>query len=318
MQAKRVAVIGASGFIGSHLTELLVKEGAEVLAVARSLRRLARLSEIADCRVCSADIQDREAIGAALHRFRPETVFHLASNTDAAESFQQMAGSLEANAIGTTNLLEAAARAGAGLFVYGDSCKVYGNGPVPYRCEQADAPVCSYAVGKAAGWRLCLVAGAFTGMNVCGLRPTFAYGPRQSRNLISYVEECVRRGDPVRLMGGAQTRDPIYVEDLARAFVCAATQPGARGCVVPVGGGEEIGVAVLSRRIVRMLGSDVEVVADAEAPRPTETWRSWCDNSDARALLGWAPAVSLEQGLRRTLGAAARFRERLSEVGESV
>jgi UDP-glucose 4-epimerase len=150
---------------------------------------------------------------------------------------------------------------------------------------------------------LCLIASGFTDMQVCGLRPTFAYGPRQNPNLITYVQQCVRREHPVRLMGGSQTRDPIYVEDLARAFVAAAFTPAARNCALPVGGGCEISVADLSRSVVRLLDGDIDVIPEAEPPRRTEIWRSYCDNAEAGALLGWSPNVSLEEGLTRTLRA---------------
>jgi UDP-glucose 4-epimerase len=288
------------------LSELLVREGADVLAVARRLPLLERLSELAGgCRTASADVRDRDSVGRALREFKPEVVIHLASNADGEESFRHAAEAIDLNITGTANALEAAHLAGAGVFVYADSCKVYGNGPTPYRQAQPDAPLCSYAVGKSAGWRVCLVASGFTGMQVCALRSTFAYGPRQNPNLITYVRDCVEGRRPVRLMGGAQTRDPIYVEDLARAFVLASVTPRAWGLALPVGGGSEIGVADLSRRIVGLLDGGVEVVPDAEPPRSTEMWRSYCDNLEAGEILGWQPKVSLTEGLIRTLRADA-------------
>jgi UDP-glucose 4-epimerase len=302
MAGRKVAVIGATGFIGSHLTEHLVRCGACVLAVARTTGRVANLKDVAgDCRFRTADIRHPESIRPVLAEFKPEMVFHMASDVDGDESFAHMTASIETNAIGTANVLEAAARAGSGVLIYADTCKVYGNGAVPYRQAQPEAPVCSYAIGKAAGWRLCLLAAAATGMGVRAVRSTSAYGPRQGRSLIAYVRECVRRGTPVKLMGGSQTRDPIHVDDLVRAFLAAAGEAGPWGCVVPVGGGCEISVADLCRWIVRLLGGGVEVVPDAFQPRTTEIWRTYCDNAEARQMLGWSPLVSLEEGLRWTL-----------------
>jgi UDP-glucose 4-epimerase len=299
---RRVAVIGATGFIGSHLTAMLAREHADVLAVARHASRLEWLSKsCGGCRTASADIRDCGSIGRALREFRPDVVYHLASNADAEDDFRLAEESIRVNIAGTANTLEAAHRAGAAVFVYADSCKSYGNGPTPYRQAQPDAPLCSYAVGKSAGWRLCQVASGFTGMSVSALRPTFAYGPRQNPNLLTYVQECVRRGRPVRLMGGSQTRDPIYVEDLARAFALAATTPAAWGIALPLGGGSEITVTEISKRVVRLLDANIEVIADAETPRRSEIWRSYCDNAEARAILGWRPKVSLTEGLIRTL-----------------
>ncbi len=306
LSGRRMAVIGATGFIGSHLTEHLIRSGARVLAVAHTTRRLANLAAVAkDCRFALGDIHVRETICPALADFKPEVVFHLAADVDAEESFPHIAASVRSNAAGALNAIEAAWAAGAGLFVYADSCKVYGNGPVPYRESQPDAPVCSYAIAKAAGWRICLLVSKMTGMAVCGLRSTFVYGPRQNPNLVTHVWDCVRRGAPVELLGGAQTRDLLYVEDIARAYAAAACEPEAWGHAVPVGGGSERTVASLCREIVRAAGGDVEVIEGARQPRLTEIWRSYCDNADAGRLLRWAPRVSLQEGLARTFEAAA-------------
>jgi UDP-glucose 4-epimerase len=302
---RRVAVIGATGFIGSHLTGFLVRAGASVLAVARN-RRLDNLAAVAaDCRFAPADIRDRERLCATLAAFRPETVFHLAADVDAPESFEHMRASLAGNAMGTAHVLEAAANAGAETLVYADSCKVYGNGPTPYREAQPDAPLCSYAMGKAAGWRLCQLASSMTGMAVCSLRSTSAYGPRQNPNLITHVRDCARRGVPVRLMGGSQTRDMLYVDDLVRAFAAAAAEPAAWGHAIPVGGGVERTVVEICREVVNALGASIEVIADAQEPRLTEIWRSYSDNAEAAELLGWSPEVGLREGLSRTLEPAA-------------
>lgn len=301
LSGRRVAVIGATGFLGSHLTERLVRDGASVLAVARN-RRLGNLAAVAsDCRFAPADILDRERLCAALGAFRPQTVFHLAADVDAPESFAHMRASIAGNATGTAHALEAAANAGAETFVYADSCKVYGNGPVPYREAQPDAPLCSYAMGKAAGWRLCQLASAMTGMAVCSLRSTSAYGPRQNPNLITHVCDCARRNVPVRLMGGSQTRDLLYVEDAVGAFVAAAVEPAAWGHAIPIGGGAERSVLEICREIVSALGASIEVIADAQQPRLTEIWRSYCDNAEAKESLGWSPRIALREGLARTL-----------------
>jgi nucleoside-diphosphate-sugar epimerase len=298
----RMAVIGATGFIGSHLTESLVRMGAAVLAVARSREHRANLQSVADdCCFRDSDIRDADSIRNVLSGFKPEVVFHLAADVDAEETFVHMGNSLRSNAVGTANVLEAASRTGTATFVYADSCKVYGNGPVPYRQSQPDAPICSYAIGKSAGWRLCRLAGEMTGMAVCSLRSTSAYGPRQSPNLITHVRDCVRREAPVRLLGGGQTRDLIFVDDLVQAFIAAATRPDARGRAVPVGGGREVSVAQICRLIVRLMGGGIEVIANAQPPRPTEIWRSYCDNQEAGEILGWSPSTGLEEGLSRTL-----------------
>jgi UDP-glucose 4-epimerase len=306
LAGRRIAVVGATGFIGSHLTEHLVRAGAHVVAVAHTGRRLANLSAVAgECRFVLSDMLDRESILACLREAKPEIVYHLAADVDAEENFEHIGSSIGSNACGTANVLEAASRAGAEVLVYADSCKVYGNGPVPYREAQPDAPVCSYAVGKAAGWQLCRLVSAMTGIAVSSVRSTFVYGPRQNPNLVTHVEDCVRRNVTVRLLGGSQTRDLLYVDDAVRAFTAAACEPAAWGHVVPIGGGVELSVVDICREIASVLSSQVEILPGAQQPRLTEIWRSYCDNAEAKAVLRWSPEVSLREGLGRTLLAAA-------------
>jgi UDP-glucose 4-epimerase len=300
----RVAVIGATGFIGSHLAQRLVGEGADVLSVARTAARLSHLAAVrVECTVAMADVCDADAMLRLMRRFRPEIVFYLAAHPDATESFAHVAESVRTNGIGLVNTLQAAVAAGTDVFVYGASAKDFGNAPVPYRATQPVSPICSYAIMKAAGWQLCQLVASFTPIKTVALRPTVVYGPRQNRNIISYVHECVTGGHPVRLMGGTQTRDPLYIDDAVRAFVAAATETRAWGQAIPIGGGQELTVISLCEAVVAALGTSVPVVAGAEQPRLTEIWRSSSDNVDAYRLLGWEPRVSLAEGLKRTVAA---------------
>jgi nucleoside-diphosphate-sugar epimerase len=302
LRNQRVAVLGGAGFIGSHLVEHLVSLGNHVYVLTRGNSSLARLRHIErEYEFTACEIMDRKSLACALAAARPTAVFHLAGAPDATEGFAQMVHCMEQNAIGTVHVLEAASRAGAEIVVYADSSKVYGNGIVPYRTTQADEPVCSYAIAKAAGWRLCKLASSMTGIGVSALRPTFVYGPRQNWNLITYVEACARTGEPVRLQGGSQTRDLLFVGDVVRAFAAAAVMKQGWGRAIPVGGGREVSVRAICQIILDTLGSDVELQVDASAARMTEVWRSYCDNAEAERLLRWAPTTALDVGLRETL-----------------
>ena len=306
LSGRRCAVIGATGFIGSHLVERLVDGGAHVLAVARSERRLHHLDAVRhDIEVLVCDILDPGRLDEALARFAADTLFHLADHPDAPESFAQMAATLRVNCLGLVNVLECATRAGVRVFVYADSSKVYGNGPVPYTERQAPSPICSYATAKTAGWQYCLLSRSVGGPEVVGLRPSLVYGPRQNRNLIEHVRECASAGRAVRLFGGSQTRDPLFVADAIDAFVAAAARPQAFGHCIPIGGGCELSVVELSRLALDVLGSTVPLEPSSSEVRPTEIWRSRVDNADAERLLGWRPRVPLREGLALTFGRAA-------------
>jgi nucleoside-diphosphate-sugar epimerase len=302
LAGRRVAVIGGTGFIGSHLTERLVAEGADVLAVGRSESHLSSLAAVRhECTIAVADVCDADGMIRMLRRFRPSVVFHLASHPDAGESFGHLSEVMRVNGLGVINTLQAAVAADTDTFVYGASAKDYGNAHVPYRASQAAAPICSYAILKAAGWQLCQLVSSFSGLKTVALRPTFIYGPRQGRNVLTHVQECVSAGRPVHLMGGDQTRDPLYIDDAVDAFVAAATSPNACSHAIPIGGGQELSVGALCEAAIKALGASVPVIRGAEPARATEIWRSCSDNADAWRLLGWQPRVALAEGLARTI-----------------
>jgi nucleoside-diphosphate-sugar epimerase len=301
LPGRRIAVLGGTGFIGSHLVERLVAEGAEVLATGRNLANLDRLARVrADCSVALCDLRDAEDVTRTFAMFRPEIVYHLAAHPDGPETFDQFASCIAVNGSGLVNALRASAACGAELFVYGDSTKVYGNGQVPFRASQEAAPLCSYAVVKAAGWQLCQLAAGCSSLQVASLRPTFVYGPRQSRNIVTHVRDCVAAGRPVRLQGGRQTRDPLYVEDAVAAFAAVPLHRRAWGHAIPIGGGHEMSVTSLCDTVLSALGARNPILEDGEPPRSTEVWRSSSDNADAYRLLDWTPRVPLQLGLART------------------
>jgi nucleoside-diphosphate-sugar epimerase len=302
LAGRRILVTGGGGFFGSHLCERLVARGADVGVLARTPGMLQDLAARQACEFLACDLNDAERAIDAIVRFRPEFVVHLASRPDGREDFAQAQAATQVNVAGTLNALEGTLRAGGALFVYGDSTKVYGNSEVPYRESTPAAPNSSYAVGKLAGWHLCELYASLHGLNVCSVRPTMTYGPRQRFNLFSFVAQSVQRGDPeVRLDGGNQTRDPLYVGDAVDAFV-AILGNGARasGRIINIGGGVEYSVAELAHHAVRVLGGRQRVVCVPGQTRPTEIWRSYCDNAEAQSILGWTPRTDLPDGLAAT------------------
>lgn len=302
MTGTRALVTGAGGFLGSHLVEQLTRLGASVMGVSRSRGNLDLLPPDI-CAFAPCDLRDHEVVTRVCRGFRPDIVFHLASQRDAKEGYSQARDCVEGNLIATLNILDAACESGASAFIYGDSCKVYGDSEVPF-CESLPMkPLSSYAATKAAGWQYCLLYGRLHGTSVVSIRPTIIYGPRQPFNLITLVAECVMTGrQEIRLDGGSQTRDPLYIDDAIEAFIlsgASATQLAGR--VINIGGGHEITIAELARETLRTLGSDLPVVCDDSRRRLTETQHSYCDNCESLQLLGWSPRTNLREGLRRTI-----------------
>jgi nucleoside-diphosphate-sugar epimerase len=297
----RVAIVGATGFIGSHIAERLVELGAEVLAIARSTTRLQNLAGVYSyIRFAKIDITQRNSATKLFLEFRPQKVFHLASHPDSTESFEQMRISLLQNTEAVLNVLEASAAAKVETFIFGDSSKVYGNTSGLYAEDLPDNPHCSYAIAKAAGWRLCKLYSALQPeAKVVGLRPTMVYGPRQNLNLISYLFTRIREGGPIAVQGGWQTRNPLHIDDAVDAYLRVAASPAAWGHSIPIGGPQELTVAEICRQVLATLGATALLEFGAAPIRLTELFRSSSDNRDAFRLLGWQPRVSLPEGISR-------------------
>jgi UDP-glucose 4-epimerase len=297
---KTVLVTGAGGFIGSALTARLHAAGDRVTGLLRPQR--AAPPALDGCALEYCDLRDAPALCALLERLRPEIVFHLASSPDAAESFAHSRATVENNLGATLNLLEAFRAGGAGgVLVYGDSCKSYGNVAVPYGEDSADWPNSSYAITKSAGWSFCRLYAHLHGFAAVAIRPTLLYGPGQGFNLLSYLHRAARDGQrEIALMGGSQTRDPLYIDDAVDAYIAAA-RVDLDQQVIPVGGGEEHTVLDIAAAFVALIAPQSSIVCSQDAMRPTEILRSFSDNRVAGELLKWRPQVTIEEGFRRTI-----------------
>lgn len=297
----RVLVTGARGFLGSHVVDRLVSEGAFVGALSRR----PPISAISSAVALQCDVRDADSTIGAIARFRPEILFHFVAHPDGPERFDHFRAGVDTNVMATIHVLEGFRQSGGRLLVYGDSSKVYGGSEAPYDQNTLPRPISSYAITKLAAWEFCQLYSRLYGIDAVSLRPTMTYGPRQSFNLISYVVESVLSGKAeIRLDGGSQTRQPLYVDDAIDAFVRAAQQGSElSGRVINIGGGRECRVSELAETIVELMGGGIPIVPVAANVRPTEMPRSCCDNTEAQRLIGWSPRTTLRDGLRRTIQA---------------
>ncbi|MGB3555994.1 MAG: NAD(P)-dependent oxidoreductase [Jannaschia sp.] len=302
LRQDRVLVTGASGFIGRALIGRLAADGIAVAGLCRSDVSLGAAEML------SVDLSDPRATVEAVRAYAPTLCYHLAAHPDGAESHERSLAILQTNVMGTLNLLEGLRQAGGCRIVYGCSVKVYGNGPVPYRPDQAPTPNSSYAVAKAAGREMIELFRCLYGLPSMSLRPTLVYGPGQGFNLFRFVAQKLAEGaKDIQLMGGSQTRAPVYIDDVVEAFLLAgAALDGGNeidGKAIPLGGPDELSILDIVQQMAVVAGRTLTPVLTEQATRPTEIYRCIADNDVALDLLGWRPSVSLEEGLRRTLKA---------------
>ena len=293
----RAIVTGGAGFIGSHVVDALVAQDAEV-AVVDSLIHGSKDNVPAAAELHVRDI--REPLDDLFDAVRPEAVLHLAAQADVRVSVARPVEDAEVNVLGTVRILEGARNHGAqvvfsstGGAIYGDCTK---SAPEDSPCE----PLSPYGTAKLAAEEYLRAYNRLYGTRHIALRYGNVYGPRQDPHgeagVVAIFLGALARGEQARIFGdGSQTRDYVYVGDVARATVAAL---GHEGGVFNVGTGRETSVAELYELCARVAGSDLP--AEHAPARLGELQRSFLDPTLAAETLGFRAMVDLEDGLRST------------------
>jgi UDP-glucose 4-epimerase len=306
LRGKRVAVTGGAGFIGSHLVERLAPSNDVIVLDNFATGRLENLAGVRDrVEVVRGSILDPEAVKRAFAG--ADTVFHLAALTSVPESLERPLPYAETNATGTLNVLAGAREAGVRRLVFASSCAVYGRATGFLKEDLPPDPLSPYAVTKLASeYFLRVLSG--DGLETVTLRLFNVYGPRQPPDspYSSVVARFVRfaaTGTPLTLHGdGRQTRDFVYVGDIAEALDRAATVRGAAGGLFNAGSGRETSILDLIAALRPLADAPLEIVR--EPRRAGDVRSSRADTRRAARALGFRARTSLKEGLRRTLQAA--------------
>lgn len=301
----RFMVTGGAGFIGGHITELLVGEGHDVVVYDNfSTGRLDNLEAVADrIEIIRGDIRDIEALSDAMRGV--EFVIHQAAEISNQKSVEDPAYVNEVNVTGTLNVLIAARDAGARRFVMASSCAVYGDtGSQPQREDFLPHPLSPYGASKLCGEHYASVFHQIYGLETVLLRYFNVYGPRQNPHsqyaaVIPIFIDRILQAKELHIYGdGRQTRDFAYVGDVARANYLACTRDGVAGGVFNVSGERSVDLNELVRLLKDTAGRNVEVVYDP--PKVGDIKYSSSDPSRSREVLGYKPSVTFEEGLKRT------------------
>ncbi len=305
-----VLVTGAGGFIGSTLTEELLRRGARVRAFVRyNSRGEAGWLETIDAQlrakleVVSGDLRDESAVLEALEGI--DTVFHLGALIAIPYSYRHPREVVQTNVLGTLNVLEAARRTSPRRVVHTSTSEVYGTAqavPISERHPlQGQSP---YSASKIGADKIAESYYRAFDVPVVTVRPFNTYGPRQSaRAVIPTIITQALVLPQIRLGALRPTRDLTFVGDTVAGFLAAAEAPDVLGREINLGTGEEISIGELAAQILRLLGRDLPIVTDEDRLRPgkSEVERLLSDNSVARELMGWSPTVGLIEGLQRTI-----------------
>ncbi len=293
----RAIVTGGAGFIGSHVVDALVARGDEV-AVVDSLVRGSEDNVPAGAELHVRDL--REPLDDLFDAVRPEAVLHLAAQVDVRVSVEQPVDDAAVNVLGTVRVLEAARAHGAQVVFASTGGAIYGECTEPARETFPCEPLSPYGTAKLAAEEYLRSYNRLYGTKHVSLRYGNVYGPRQDPHgeagVVAIFLGALRRGEQARIFGeGSQTRDYVYVGDVARATLAAL---GADGGVFNVGTGKETSVVELYGLCARIAGSDAP--AEHAPARLGELQRSFLDPGLAARELGFAPMVEVEDGLSAT------------------
>ncbi len=319
LSGRSVVVTGAGGFIGSHLVERLVADGARVRAFVRYNGRgdrgnleLVAPETLAEVEVLFGDLRDPWSVEKAVAE--QDVVFHLGALIAIPYSYQAPADVLATNVGGTLAVLQAALRRDGTRVVHTSTSEVYGTAetvPINERHRlHAQSP---YAASKVGADQLALSFHLSFGLPVATVRPFNCFGPRQSaRALVPTVITQALFADELKLGALDPTRDLTFVSDTVDAFVRASLSDAALGEVMNIGTGSDVSVRRVVERVLALVGRDLPIRHDPARVRPdrSEVKQLVCDSTAARRIIGWEPRHSLDEGLRKTIDWVAAHPDR--------
>jgi NAD dependent epimerase/dehydratase len=312
---KRVLVTGADGFIGSHLTERLVRAGFDVTAFVQynSLNSWGWLDDCDDevrghFNVVAGDIRDPFGVSSAIADH--EVVMHLAALIAIPHSYEWPQTYVDTNVGGTLNVLKAAQMHGIERVVHTSTSEVYGSARyVPIDEGHPLIGQSPYSASKIGADQMALAFHSSFGTPVTVIRPFNTYGPRQSaRAIIPTVMTQIAAGSrEIRLGSLSPTRDFSFVHDTVSGFLASVTAPDVIGQVLNLGSNFEISIGETANLIAEVMGVEISVSADPTRIRParSEVDRLWAATDKAQGLLGWRPQYSGLAGLRDGLALTA-------------
>jgi NAD dependent epimerase/dehydratase len=309
LKGKRILVTGADGFIGSHLAEALVEEGADVLALCQynSFNYwgwLENLPCISQMEVVTGDIRDPHfCLGLTKD---VDIIFHLAALIPIPYSYRAPDSYVDTNIKGTLNLCQAAMKSGVQKFIQTSTSEVYGTAQyVPIDEQHPLTPQSPYSASKIGADAIALSFCYSFNLPVVVARPFNTYGPRQSARAIipTIILQIASQAPEIRVGDLEPTRDFTFVKDTCQGFLAIARMEGRAGEVFQIGTNREIRIGDLFQLIADLMGSKATPVTDTERLRPdkSEVRRLLCDNSKLREATGFEPSTPFRQGLAVTI-----------------
>lgn len=306
---KTVLVTGADGFIGSHLTEELVKKGAKVKALSQynsfnNWGWLEQVSCLNDIEVLSGDIRDPHYCKDITKGV--DVVFHLAALIAIPYSYIAPTSYVDTNVTGTLNICQAALDNGCERIIHTSTSEVYGTAQyVPIDEKHPLQPQSPYSASKIGADNMAMSFFNAFDLPLTIARPFNTYGPRQSARAVipTIISQIANGTKEIKVGDLSPTRDFNYVLDTCTGFIALAESDKTVGETFNIGSNFEISIQDTFELIKKIMQSDVDFVVDPQRIRPgkSEVQRLWCDNSKINELTGFKPDFTIEAGLKETI-----------------
>lgn len=300
MTYKKALVTGGAGFIGSHLVDALLAQGAKVLVVddlsTGKKKNVAKKAAFKKCSILAP------AFAKIVRAFKPDVVFHVAAQASVADSVAHPAENAAANVLGTIRVAEAAVAAKAKRLVFSSTGgALYATGEPPFAESSAAEPKSPYGISKLAAEHYLRYFNAEQGLSCVSLRYANVYGPRQDAGgegaVVPAFVGRLLAGKPVSMHGtGEQTRDFVHVDDVVAANLRAAD--ASVSGTFNIGSGEAISMNALLQELEQAM--DIKAKIKHTPARQGDVMRTFLNTAKAEAELGWEPKVAFKDGLRRT------------------
>ena len=311
LKGKKILVTGSEGFIGSHLVERLIKEGAIVRAfiLYNSFNNWGWLdtlskSELAKVEIFTGNICEAYNVRKAMEGI--DVAFHLAALIAIPYSYYSPESYVSTNVMGTLNVLQAARDQKVEKFVHTSTSETYGTAsyvPIDEKHPlQGQSPYSASKIGAD------MIAESFYrsfDLPIAICRPFNTYGPRQSARAVipTIISQIVAGAKKIKLGSLTPVRDLTFVKDTVEGFIKIAESERSIGEVINLGFGSGVTVGELAEKIIGLMGAKVEIACDEQRIRPekSEVMKLICNNNKALEYLGWKPSYSLDQGLKLTI-----------------
>lgn len=311
MTMKKTLITGADGFIGSHLTEALVRAGYDVRAFVfyNSFNSWGWLDHCGEdvkgkFEVFAGDVRDPNGVRTAMKGC--DAVLHLAALIAIPYSYHSPDTYVDTNIKGTLNIVQAARDLGVSKVVHTSTSEVYGTARfVPITEDHPLQGQSPYSASKIGADQIAMSFYTSFGTPVSIIRPFNTYGPRQSARAVipTIITQIANGKRQIKLGAVSPTRDFNYVSDTVAGFIAALNSDQGIGEVINIGSNFEISIGDTARTIAEVMGVEIRILTDEQRLRPekSEVERLWASNEKARQLLGWQPQYGSLEGFRRGL-----------------